>query len=140
MTTPSSSPPPLDMAALPPNPPSKPPPPENPSFGEIMNKAAASAVRGGTAGAVAMGANVAALMWLRTTVSCDRTTTVSATMQCANNLSHLLTTLLLVVSILVAAAAAAGELPVSQRRELPDGLADFVCRWRGASLLQGKLA
>lgn len=38
------------------------------SFNEIINKSAASAVRGGTAGAVAMGANVAALMWLRTTV------------------------------------------------------------------------
>jgi hypothetical protein len=33
-----------------------------------MRKASASAVRGGTAGAVAMGANVAALMWMRTTV------------------------------------------------------------------------
>ena len=39
-----------------------------PTFGEIMNKAAQSAVRGGTAGAIAMGANVAALMWIRTTV------------------------------------------------------------------------
>ena len=39
------------------------------SFSEVMNKAAKSAVRGGTAGAVAMGANVAALMWMRTTVS-----------------------------------------------------------------------
>jgi hypothetical protein len=34
-----------------------------------MDKAAASAVRGGTAGAVAMFANVGALMWMRTTVS-----------------------------------------------------------------------
>ena len=40
-----------------------------PTFSEIMNKSAASAIRGGTAGAVAMGANVAALMWMRTTVS-----------------------------------------------------------------------
>jgi hypothetical protein len=40
-----------------------------PSFNEILNKAAASAVRGGTAGAVAMGANVACLMWMRTTVN-----------------------------------------------------------------------
>eukprot|EP00537_Pseudo-nitzschia_pungens_P002038 CAMPEP_0172356700 /NCGR_PEP_ID=MMETSP1060-20121228/1069_1 /TAXON_ID=37318 /ORGANISM="Pseudo-nitzschia pungens, Strain cf. cingulata" /LENGTH=295 /DNA_ID=CAMNT_0013076957 /DNA_START=202 /DNA_END=1089 /DNA_ORIENTATION=+ len=40
-----------------------------PSFSEIMNKSAASAIRGGTAGAVAMGANVAALMWMRTTVN-----------------------------------------------------------------------
>ena len=39
-----------------------------PSFSDILNKAAASAVRGGTAGACAMGANVAALMWMRTTV------------------------------------------------------------------------
>ena len=38
------------------------------SFKEIMEKAGASAVRGGTAGACAMGANVAALMWIRTTV------------------------------------------------------------------------
>ena len=41
-----------------------------PTFGEIMNKASKSAIRGGTAGAVAMGANVACLMWMRTTVSC----------------------------------------------------------------------
>jgi hypothetical protein len=39
------------------------------SFGEIMDKAAKSAMRGGTAGAVAMGANVAALMWMRTTIN-----------------------------------------------------------------------
>jgi hypothetical protein len=38
------------------------------SFGEVVRKASASAVRGGTAGAVAMGANVFALMWMRTTV------------------------------------------------------------------------
>jgi len=40
-----------------------------PTFQEIMNKAAASAVRGGTAGACAMGANVACLMWMRTTIN-----------------------------------------------------------------------
>ena len=40
------------------------------SFKEIMDKAAKSAIRGGTAGACAMGANVACLMWMRTTVSC----------------------------------------------------------------------
>ncbi len=40
-----------------------------PTFREILNKAAGSAIRGGTAGAVAMGANVACLMWMRTTVS-----------------------------------------------------------------------
>jgi len=40
-----------------------------PTFSEIMNKSAKSAIRGGTAGAVAMGANVAALMWMRTTVN-----------------------------------------------------------------------
>lgn len=39
------------------------------SFSEVMNKAAQSALRGGTAGAIAMGANVGALMWMRTTVS-----------------------------------------------------------------------
>jgi hypothetical protein len=42
---------------------------EPPTFNEIMNMATASAVRGGTAGAVAIGANVACLMWMRTTVS-----------------------------------------------------------------------
>lgn len=36
---------------------------------EIFDKAAASALRGGTAGAVAMGLNVGALMWMRTTVN-----------------------------------------------------------------------
>jgi hypothetical protein len=40
------------------------------SLRQVFNKAAASAVRGGTAGAIAMGANVAALMWMRTTVRC----------------------------------------------------------------------
>lgn len=39
------------------------------TFKEIMSKSAKSAARGGTAGAVAMGANVAALMWMRTTVN-----------------------------------------------------------------------
>jgi hypothetical protein len=40
-----------------------------PTFKEIMDKAAKSAMRGGTAGAVAMGLNVGALMWMRTTVN-----------------------------------------------------------------------
>lgn len=40
-----------------------------PSMEEILNKAAKSAIRGGTAGAAAMGANVACLMWMRTTVN-----------------------------------------------------------------------
>eukprot|EP00980_Cylindrotheca_fusiformis_P005370 scaffold1143_cov96-Cylindrotheca_fusiformis.AAC.3 len=40
-----------------------------PTFEEIMRKSAKSAVRGGTAGAVAMGANVACLMWMRTTIN-----------------------------------------------------------------------
>ena len=52
--------------AAPPAPPAAGP---APTFSEIMNKSAASAIRGGTAGALAMGANVAALMWMRTTVS-----------------------------------------------------------------------
>lgn len=43
------------------------PPP--PTFGEIMEKAAKSAVRGGAAGFAAMGCNVAALMWMRTTIN-----------------------------------------------------------------------
>ncbi|KAL7429100.1 hypothetical protein ACHAXH_002796 [Discostella pseudostelligera] len=36
---------------------------------EVLDKAAKSAMRGGTAGAVAMGMNVGALMWMRTTVN-----------------------------------------------------------------------
>jgi hypothetical protein len=43
------------------------PPP--PSLRSILEKAGASALRGGTAGAVAMGANVGLLMWMRTTVN-----------------------------------------------------------------------
>jgi len=39
-----------------------------PTFNEVIEKAAKSAMRGGTAGAVAMGLNVGALMWMRTTV------------------------------------------------------------------------
>lgn len=42
---------------------------ETPSFKEVMAKASKSAIRGGTAGAVAMGANVACLMWMRTTIN-----------------------------------------------------------------------
>ena len=38
------------------------------SMGQVLNKAAGSALRGGVAGAAAMGANVLALMWMRTTV------------------------------------------------------------------------
>jgi len=40
-----------------------------PTFGEILDKASKSAFRGGLAGAVAMGANVGCLMWMRTTVN-----------------------------------------------------------------------
>lgn len=40
-----------------------------PTFREIIDKASASAIRGGTAGAVAMFMNVGALMWMRTTVN-----------------------------------------------------------------------
>lgn len=40
-----------------------------PTLREILDKASASALRGGTAGAVAMGLNVGALMWMRTTVN-----------------------------------------------------------------------
>ena len=57
------------VAAPPAAPPAPPAAGPAPTFSEIMNKSAASAIRGGTAGALAMGANVAALMWMRTTVS-----------------------------------------------------------------------
>mmetsp|Transcript_19442 Transcript_19442/g.28076 ORF Transcript_19442/g.28076 Transcript_19442/m.28076 type:complete len:181 (+) Transcript_19442:232-774(+) len=40
-----------------------------PTFKEVMQKASKSAIRGGTAGAAAMGANVACLMWMRTTIN-----------------------------------------------------------------------
>lgn len=46
------------------------------SFGQVLEKAAASAARGGLAGACAMGANVAALMWIRTTVRKNSTVCV----------------------------------------------------------------
>ena len=39
-----------------------------PTFREIFDKASKSAFRGGLAGGAAMGANVACLMWMRTTV------------------------------------------------------------------------
>jgi len=42
---------------------------EDLSFQEVLSKAGKSAARGGTAGACAMGANVACLMWMRTTVN-----------------------------------------------------------------------
>merc|ERR1719148_24786 len=40
-----------------------------PTFREVLDKASKSALRGGLAGAVAMGVNVGALMWMRTTVN-----------------------------------------------------------------------
>jgi hypothetical protein len=39
------------------------------SYREVLSKASNAAARGGVAGACAMGANVACLMWMRTTVS-----------------------------------------------------------------------
>mmetsp|Transcript_33608 Transcript_33608/g.49390 ORF Transcript_33608/g.49390 Transcript_33608/m.49390 type:complete len:295 (-) Transcript_33608:206-1090(-) len=48
-----------------------------PTFGEILNNAAASAFKGGVAGGVAMGVNVAALMWMRTTLNYQYRTGVS---------------------------------------------------------------
>ncbi|GMI41340.1 hypothetical protein TeGR_g7720 [Tetraparma gracilis] len=39
------------------------------TFGQIMDKSAKAAARGGTAGAVAMFCNVGALMWMRTTIN-----------------------------------------------------------------------
>jgi hypothetical protein len=47
-----------------------PPPANKPqlTMGQVLEKAAASAAKGGIAGACAMGANVAALMWIRTAV------------------------------------------------------------------------
>lgn len=47
------------------------------TFSEVLDKAGKSAVRGGTAGACAMGANVACLMWMRTTVNYQYKTGVS---------------------------------------------------------------
>ena len=40
-----------------------------PTLRDILDKSAAAALRGGTAGAVAMGANIGCLMWLRTTIN-----------------------------------------------------------------------
>ena len=40
-----------------------------PTFREIMDKSASSAMRGGIAGGMAMGANIGCLMWLRTTMN-----------------------------------------------------------------------
>lgn len=45
------------------------PPPQQLTAKEIFDKSVASAIRGGTAGAMAMGANVACLMWMRTTIN-----------------------------------------------------------------------
>jgi hypothetical protein len=39
------------------------------TFGEIMEKSGAAAMRGGLAGGAAMGANIGCLMWLRTTMN-----------------------------------------------------------------------
>jgi len=43
--------------------------PQQLSFSEVLSKASKSAMRGGVAGACAMGANVGALMWMRTTMN-----------------------------------------------------------------------
>jgi purine nucleoside permease len=45
-----------------------PPPTAALTFRQVLDKSAASAMRGGVAGAAAMAANVGALMWIRTTV------------------------------------------------------------------------
>ena len=50
------------------------------TFREILDKSAKSAFRGGISGAAAMGANVACLMWMRTTVRAMRTTCASLRM------------------------------------------------------------
>ena len=48
---------------------SSPVPTTAPTFREILDKSAASAMRGGIAGGLAMGANIGCLMWLRTTMN-----------------------------------------------------------------------
>jgi hypothetical protein len=47
-------------------------PPKSLTFREVLDKSAASAMRGGLAGAAAMAANVGALMWIRTTVRANK--------------------------------------------------------------------
>ena len=42
---------------------------DQPSLKEIIDKSATSAMRGGIAGGLAMGANIGCLMWLRTTMN-----------------------------------------------------------------------
>ena len=86
------------------------------TFREILDKSAKSAIRGGTAGAVAMGANVAALMWMRTTVggsgSCSRSS------RRVNSLEM-----------------SPGQLPIPQRSQLSHGPAHPLRRRRYPSFL-----
>jgi hypothetical protein len=109
-----------------------------PTFKEIMDKAAKSAVRGGTAGACAMGANVACLMWMRTTVChvlvmmlrkcCVR---YSMCTLIAYTFSH--SHFLLIhfhIHIL-------DQLSIPKWHELSDGIAHSLCRRGHSSFLQG---
>jgi hypothetical protein len=122
------------------------------SFGEIMRKASASAVRGGTAGAVAMGANVFALMWMRTTVRfgcCGRG-------PCARRSSGRLLTRFgiflsffvrkyfslrwahsFILCLFVIAFLLPGQLPVPERDDVPRRPPDLVRRRGHSSLLPG---
>lgn len=99
------------------------------TFGEVMDKAAKSALRGGTAGAVAMGLNVGALMWMRTTVRLDvdyRNSFYSRNLfiafdhvKCLNMKTHNNT----------------GELPIQKWYLVPSGSTNPLRRWRHSPFL-----
>ena len=57
-----------------------------PTFREIIDKASKSAFRGGLAGGAAMGANVACLMWMRTTVRIGHCSPFPFDADCDSNL------------------------------------------------------
>ena len=92
------------------------------TMSEVMNKAAASALRGGTAGACAMGANVACLMWMRTTVR------ILITMPLVNSscLKSLLTAFLATNVISFLAQLELGELSISQWYYVSRSLKDTI--------------
>lgn len=95
-----------------------------PSLMQILEKAGASAVRGGTAGAVAMGMNVGLLMWMRTTVRIIISSLLSS---CWLARKPLL--------IAVPSSSSTGQLSIQTWHFLPSGTKDDLCRWWHPSVL-----
>jgi hypothetical protein len=135
--------------------PATPAPPRQASFQEIMEKSAKSALHGGVAGAAAMGANVAALMWIRTTVRLYRTALLKEKEEKGSGFvlslagsclvayvveRTILTSLPLFcirhsITLFPYYIAYIGQLSIPQRHNISASLADDLCGWWYSSFL-----